>query len=47
VTVQSQEYNCEQLFRARSIILGLPELNNNHILPLNTNELFDISKYLF
>ncbi|CAF4439476.1 unnamed protein product, partial [Adineta steineri] len=24
VTVQSQEYNCDQLFRARAIILGLP-----------------------
>lgn len=45
VTVQTQEYNCDQLFRARSIILGIPELNNNHILPLNTNGLFDLSTY--
>lgn len=42
ITVQTQEYNCDQLFRARSIILGIPELNNNHILPLNTNTLFDL-----
>ncbi|CAF4793265.1 unnamed protein product [Rotaria socialis] len=43
VTVQSQEYNCEQLFRARTIILGLSEQNNNHILPISTNGLFDLS----
>ncbi|CAF3379975.1 unnamed protein product [Rotaria sp. Silwood1] len=43
VTVQSQEYNCDQLFRARAIILGLSESNNNHILPINANGLFDLN----
>ncbi|CAF3422726.1 unnamed protein product [Rotaria sp. Silwood1] len=33
VSVQSQEYNSDQLFRARSIILGLSEINHN-ILPI-------------
>ena len=46
ITVQTQEYNCEQLFRARAIILGLPEANNNHIFPIHTNRLFDLSIYL-
>ncbi|CAF0722071.1 unnamed protein product [Rotaria sordida] len=44
VTVQSQEYNCDQLFRARAIILGLSESTNNHILPINTNALFDLNQ---
>ncbi|CAF0759318.1 unnamed protein product [Adineta steineri] len=44
VTVQSQEYNCDQLFRARAIILGLPEPNNNHILPIHTTGLFDLNQ---
>ncbi|CAF0876022.1 unnamed protein product [Rotaria sp. Silwood1] len=44
VTVQSQEYNCDQLFRARAIILGLSESNNNHILPINANGLFDLNQ---
>ncbi|CAF3898952.1 unnamed protein product [Rotaria magnacalcarata] len=44
VTVQSQEYNCEHLFRARAIILGLSEQNNNHILPISTNGLFDLNQ---
>ncbi|CAF1246073.1 unnamed protein product [Rotaria sordida] len=49
VIVQSQEYNTDQLFRARSIILGLSEINNN-ILPIssinnnnNKNTLFDLN----
>ncbi|UJR35412.1 hypothetical protein I4U23_028169 [Adineta vaga] len=44
VTVQSQEYNCDQLFRARAVILGLPEPNHNHMLPINTTGLFDLNQ---
>ncbi|CAF1414330.1 unnamed protein product [Adineta ricciae] len=44
VTVQSQEYNCDQLFRARAVILGLPESNHNHILPINTTGLFNLNQ---
>ncbi|CAF4206926.1 unnamed protein product, partial [Rotaria sp. Silwood2] len=49
VSVQSQEYNSDQLFRARSIILGLPEINNNIVsIPTinnnnNNNTLFDLN----
>ncbi|CAF1387132.1 unnamed protein product [Adineta steineri] len=41
ITVQSQEYNSDQLFRVRSIILGLTEINdNNSLFDLNSTSTF-------
>lgn len=44
VSVQSQEYNSDQLFQARALILGLIEPAPNNILPIRTGPIFDLSK---
>ncbi|CAF1245632.1 unnamed protein product [Rotaria magnacalcarata] len=40
ISVQTQEYNSEQLFHARSIILGLSDINNNSLFDLNLSSTF-------